>query len=69
MISPPATAPGRKVAQAAAVIRRPPVWPVGPIVSIAESPHGEKVPVAPISSAAAGEGELQGATQHGTFVS
>ena len=38
--------------QAAIVVRRPPVCPVGPIVSITESPQGEKVPVAPISTLA-----------------
>jgi hypothetical protein len=53
VITPPASAPGTKAMQAAIVVLRPPVWPVGPIVSTTESPHGENVPVAPISSAAA----------------
>ena len=44
----PTTAPGKKVAQAASVVGMPPVWPVGPIVSIIEKPHGDQVPVAPI---------------------
>ena len=51
--------------QAAIVVRRPPVWPVGPIVSITESPQGEKVPVAPISSAAT----LRGRSRVGADIS
>ena len=49
-------------------MRRPPVCPVGPIVSTAEKPQGEKVPVAPISSAAAARLSSRPA-QQGTFVS
>ena len=58
---------------AAIVVRRPPVWPVGPIVSTTERPHGENVPVAPIRSAAAARlsssGPISAAHQHGTRVS
>ena len=56
--------------QAAIVVRRPPVWPVGPIVSITDSPQGEKVPVAPISRAATPRAISSGPEhQHGTRVS
>ena len=72
MSAPPTTAKGAKVAQAASVVRAPPVWPVGPIVSIIEKPQGDQVPVAPIEQAGEGEGDqqrLQGLRQQGTFVS
>ena len=56
------------MAQAASVVRRPPVWPVGPIVSIIEKPHGDQVPVAPTSRPASERARLERLHQQGTFV-
>ena len=52
MTTPPSTAPGAKVAQAAIVVQRLPPSPASPIVSTIENPQGDQAPVRPIKSAA-----------------